>query len=58
VQAKEKDDGSTFECAQSSGWRTDSNCSAPSDFMTTGEHFSTEKLQVPQADWEEVGRLA
>ena len=39
MQAKQKDGGRSFMCAQSSAWRTDSTCSeSPSDFMTAGDH--------------------
>jgi hypothetical protein len=39
VQAKEKDGGTSFTCAESKPWRKDFKCfESPSDFMTTGEH--------------------
>jgi hypothetical protein len=48
VQAMLKDGGLSFECAQSSAWRKDSECHEPSDFMTAGERFGQLVPAVPQ----------
>jgi hypothetical protein len=49
VQAEKKDGGSSFMCAESSAWRTDSKCSeSASDFMTAGEHFGEVIPAVPK----------
>jgi hypothetical protein len=49
VQAKQKDGGRSFMCAQSSAWRKDSTCSeSPSDFMTSGEQVEGAIPAVPK----------
>ena len=49
MQAKQKNDGRSFMCAQSRAWRKDFKCSeSPSDFMTAGEHFGVAIPAVPK----------